>query len=259
MRANTIGLIAGAIAVASTANIASAGLVIGDVITLARTSNNGRIVTINYDASRSSSASGVTGGNLALAGTIDFNLQTINGNVAGAKIAAFCVEITESFPDDPITYTMTDLTSVPEESPPGNMSVNQGQMMQDLYSRSYSDAISSANDASWSGYSEEMAAFQLVIWEISHENFSDTSDLSVMKSELDITLGAMVATDYYSVNVLNAANAMIAALGSGGWNTYGQLLGGTSATNQDLLIVVPSPAIAGLACLGLVGMRRRRR
>ena len=37
------------------------------------------------------------------------------------------------------------------------------------------------------------------------------------------------------------------------------LLGGTNATNQDLLIVVPSPAIAGLAGLGLVGMRRRRR
>ncbi len=52
---------------------------------------------------------------------------------------------------------------------------------------------------------------------------------------------------------------MIAALGTGGWNSMSNLLGGTNATNQDLLIVVPSPAIAGLAGLGLVGMRRRRR
>lgn len=104
-----------------------------------------------------------------------------------------------------------------------------------------------------------MAAFQLVIWEISHEKFTDTSNLATMKSQLDITLGAMVATSFFSNDVLNAANAMIAALGTGGYNTYSSLLGATNATNQDLLIVVPTPAIAGLAGLGLVGMRRRRR
>ncbi|MDE0888681.1 MAG: hypothetical protein OSA40_04390, partial [Phycisphaerales bacterium] len=62
-----------------------------------------------------------------------------------------------------------------------------------------------------------------------------------------------------SNDVLTNATAMINALGTGGWNNFGALLGGTNATNQDLLIVVPSPAIAGLAGLGLVGMRRRRR
>ena len=130
--------------------------------------------------------------------------------------------------------------------------------MQDLYSRYYSDVITD-NGETWSNYLDEMTAFQLVIWEISHENFSDTSDLSIMKSELSITLGAMAVTDYYSADVLNSANVMIAALGTGGWNSMSNLLGGTNATNQDLLIVVPSPAIAGLAGLGLVGMRRRRR
>ena len=69
----------------------------------------------------------------------------------------------------------------------------------------------------------------------------------------------MAITDYFNTDVLNTANAMIASLGTGGWNSMSNLLGGTNATNQDLLIVVPSPAIAGLAGLGLVGMRRRRR
>jgi hypothetical protein len=259
MRTNTIGLIAGAIAVASTANIASAGLVIGDVISVSRTSSIGRLTTINYDSTRTWNASGITGGSLAMAGTIQFDLLTVNGNAAGGQITAFCIEINEGFPDDPITYAMVAPTQVPEETPPGNMSANQSQMMQDLYSRSYNDAISRDNNASWASHQEEMAAFQLVVWEISHENFSDTSDLSVMKSELDITLGAMAATDYYSSDVLNAANAMIAALGSGGWNNVTSLLGASNGTNQDLLIVVPSPAIAALAGLGLVGMRRRRR
>ncbi|MDA0297012.1 MAG: Cys-Gln thioester bond-forming surface protein, partial [Planctomycetota bacterium] len=172
---------------------------------------------------------------------------------------AFCVEISEGYPSDPITYTMVAPTNVPEETPPGNMTANQSQMMQDLYSRYYADVIDYTNDASWAATSDEAAAFQLVIWEISHENFSDTSNLATMKSELDITLGAMVVTNYYSNDVLNAANAMIAALGSGGYNNFASMLGATNATNQDLLIVVPTPAIAGLAGLGLVGMRRRRR
>ena len=257
MKANTIGLIAGAIAVASSAN---AGLVIGDVITVSRTgASPQRLVTANYDGSRSSSASGVTGGNAAQAGVNNFTHLTTNGNTAYGTIQAFCVEIAEAFPDDPISYTMVAPTQVPEETPPGNMTANQSQMMQDLYSRFYTDVMDTSNDGSWSNASDEAAAFQLVIWEISHENFSDTSDLAVMKSELSITLGAMVITDYFSSDVLNDANTMIAALGTGGWNNFGALLGGTNGTNQDLLIVVPTPAIAGLACLGLVGMRRRRR
>ena len=139
------------------------------------------------------------------------------------------------------------------------MSANRSEMMQDLYYRGYEDAISSGGDTAAGEFSNEAAAFQLVFWEISHENFSTESDLATMKSELSITLGAMQVTDYFSTDVLNAANALIAALGNGGWNSYSQLLGATNATNQDLLIVVPSPAIAGLAGLGLVGMRRRRR
>ena len=260
MKANTIGLIAGAIAVASTANMASAGLVIGDVITVSRIgATPQRLVVANYDSSRAWNAAGVTGGSNAQAGVNNFNHLTTNGNTSYGTIKAFCVEISEAFPNDPITYTMVAPTNVPEETPPGNMTANQSQMMQDLYSRYYVDVMDYSNDGSWANASAEAAAFQLVIWEISHENFTDTSNLTTMKSELDITLGAMVATNYFSSDVLNAANAMIAALGSGGYNNFSALLGATNATNQDLLIVVPTPAIAGLAGLGLVGMRRRRR
>ena len=71
MKVNTIGLIAGAIAVASTANIASAGLVIGDVITVSRIgATPQRLVVANYDSSRAWNASGVTGGSNAEAATV---------------------------------------------------------------------------------------------------------------------------------------------------------------------------------------------
>ena len=85
-----------------------------------------------------------------------------------------------------------------------------------------------------------------------------------MVTEIDVANGAMAAYGDQSNGVLDAGISthvatMVAALGSGGWNSFGSLVGATSTTNQDLLIVVPSPAIAGLAGLGLVGMRRRRR
>ena len=258
MRAKTIGLIAAVAAVPVTSGIATAAVVVGDTFTLTRTSIQGRSTMTNYDASRSWNASGVTGGNLALAGLINWDVTMFNGQAAGGSLKAFCVEVNEGFPDDPIQYTIVDPTGVPEESPPGNMSSNQSQMMQDLYSRYWADVMSSAEE-SWTSYADEAAAFQLVVWEISHENYSDPTDLSSMKSELTIELGAFVATNYYSSDVLNAANAMIAALGTGGWVNSSGLFGGTNPTNQDLLIVVPTPAIAGLAGLGLVGMRRRRR
>ena len=103
MRANTIGLIAGTIAVASSAN---AGLVIGDIISVSRQSGDGHLVTANYDGSRASNASGVTGGQLARAGSMVFNYNSVNGTAVGGQFVSFCVELGEGFPDDPISYTI---------------------------------------------------------------------------------------------------------------------------------------------------------
>ena len=50
---------------------------------------------------------------------------------------------------------MSDPPQVPEEDPPGNMTANQSQMMQDLYSRYYADVIT-ANGETWSNYQSEM-------------------------------------------------------------------------------------------------------
>ena len=107
--------------------------------------------------------------------------------------------------------------------------------------------------------SNSAAAFQLVVWEISHENFASETDASVAVAEIDLSLGAMAFTDTYSTEVADIAQAMIDDLGQGGFMSYYKLFGLTNSANQDMLIVVPSPAIAGLAGLGLVGMRRRRR
>ena len=251
------------------ASSASAGITIGDTLSLSRAGTSlQRAVTVNFDYARSSGATGVTGGVVGNAGITTFDVLQINGSTGYGQILGFCVEINEGFPDDPISYDVVDPTSVPEESPPGNMSANQSLMMQDLFRRYYNSTVNRGS-ASWTDYSNNAAAFQLVIWEISHENFSST-DLAGMQAELNIDRGAFVVTDATNGDagaastVSGIASSMIATLGGGGWQSYSSLLGASNGSsgsddNQDFLFVVPSPAIAGLAGLGLVGMRRRRR
>ena len=177
------------------ASSASAGITIGDTLSLSRAGTSPqRAVTVNFDYSRASNATGVTGGVVGNAGVTTFDVLQINGSTGYGQILGFCVEINEGFPDDPIAYNVVDPTSVPEESPPGNMSANQSQMMQDLFRRYY-DSTVDRNGASWSDYSNNAAAFQLVVWEISHENFS-SSDLAGMQAELNIDEGAFVVTGW---------------------------------------------------------------
>ena len=261
MRANTIGLIVAAVA-ASSFGLSSADADAwgpGDQLDIEYLGTSPRAyVRTSFDSSRTYNDVVSVAGNYAIAGRTVFNLIDVNGNDTGSDIEAFCVEIVESpAPFSSVeTYTITALTGVPEESPPGNMSTMRAQVMSDLYAR-YHTSVTTSGDA------DQFGAFQLAIWEISHEDADDGSGNEVsatdfVSTHLSIENGAMAITQL-DAGVLSAANAMLASLGSGGFNTMVGLYGLTNPTYQDFLIVVPSPAIAGLAGLGLVGMRRRRR
>jgi len=246
----------GIVAAAATASNVSASIQVGDTLSLSRVGTSpSRAIQYSYDSSRTwNQGTGGATGSFGIAGLTTFDVAS------GGQLEAFCVEINEGFPDDPISYNVVGVTNVPEETPPGPMSAFQSTVMQDLYARYYNDVSTAGGGGeTWSDASDEAAAFQLVIWEISHEEMTGVASASDVVSRLDITLGAMAFTDTYNSNVATIANAMIASLGSGGFLSQFNLLGLTNPTNQDMLIVVPTPAIAGLAGLGLVGMRRRRR
>ena len=207
MNIKFVGIAASAVLASS----AQAGLTVGDTFTVSRlTTSPSRLITINYDGSISSSSSSArSGGDYAQAGMQVFR-QTKKNDVdlpSGVTINGFCVEVAEAFPDDPIQYTVTELTGVPEESPPGNMSANQALLIQDLHAKNYADIVDTTNDSGWSDTSNEVAAFQIMIWEISHESFS-SSTLSGMVSELSIEFGAFQVTNAYSADVspCNAAS-----------------------------------------------------
>ena len=262
MRANTIGLIAGALGVAASAN---AGISVGDTLNLTRSANGYTSnVFYNYTSGLANTATGQgRSASLAQAGIMNWAVNSVNGtNTFGYNIHAFCVEVEEGA-GSPANYTVVTPAEVPENAPPGPMGSARSSLMQDLYSRFYTSTVDPSGGSAWGDRINNATAFQLLIWEISHENFT-SNDLSTMVSEIDIANGAMAAYGNSSnagldAGVASAVTTMVNALGSGGWNAFAGLVGATSVSDQDLLIVVPSPAIAALAGLGLVGMRRRRR
>ena len=254
MRNNAFLLAAAAVSIPAALAAPANAIGLGDTLILSRSvpATLGRSVDFIYDSSRTSgqAVDPSATGSYAQAG---LNFFDVSG---GGSVMAFCVEVKENFPDDPISYTVVDASTVPEEAPPGPMGATRFDLVQSLYANFYDDASSTGgDDSSFSNSADESSAFQLVLWEITHENFA-ASTASGMISEMDIELGAMAITSFQNANILTIANTMIAGLGSGSvFNMFGL----SNPTNQDLLIVVPSPAIAGLAGLGLVGMRRRRR
>ena len=149
------------------------------------------------------------------------------------------------------TFGVVAPSQVPDEpGQPGNMGAIKSTIVQDLYRRYYY-GIDNAVEAS---------AFQLALYEISHENLTG-ADAAAAVNQLSLAMGAFSAATLGSAAYSDAA-AMLASLGSGGFQSMGNnLLGLTNPSAQDQLIVVPIGAPAILAGLGLlgVGLLRRRK
>lgn len=247
-------LFIGSVAAATLAGNVAAGFEPGDFVVLSRTQTNIALpVRTSYDAARSWNSLVTDTGQVNLAGLRYFNVQ------GGGTLGMFSVELLGTFPGSRAGYDVTDLSGVPGNNPPGNLTAARQTLLNDLYSRWYDQTMDTdlPSDVQY----DYATAFQLVIWEISHENIS--TDATTALGQLDITRGAMAVTDPNSTKVLNLANGMMQSLGAGGFVENGQLVGLSNPYYQDLLdytpVVVPGPAVVGLAGLGLFGTRRRRR
>ena len=211
-------LFAGLAAATVVSGTATADIAVGDTLTVSRLGTTpGRAIRYNYDASRMWDA-GPTGSNLfGLAGINTFAVQ------GGGAFRSFCVEMNEGFVDDPIVYTVTELADVPEEQGNPGMTMAQQTLMKDLYARYYEMATNYPGTP-FNQASDNAAAFQLLVWEISHENFTSDTDASIALGEIDLSVGAMAFTDTYSTDVADIAQAMIDDLGKGGFMNYLSLI-----------------------------------
>jgi len=97
------------------------------------------------------------------------------------------------------------------------------------------------------------AAFQIVLWELTHENFTANSPQGVL-AQMSLTTGAFRASitgataDWYG--------SIVQSLGVGGFQSTA-IEGLTSSLAQDQLRLVPAPA--AFALIGLGGLLNRRR
>lgn len=197
---------------------------------------------ISYNASRSWDARSTSGFSNITAGFHRFG-------VYGSERQSFCVQIFEGVTaGQSYTYEFTDVANVPDAPPaPGPIGAVKATLVQDLYTRFHA-GLQSNLDA---------AAFQIALYEISHENITAT-DAAGALAQLDLARGAF-QTSAQSESFQAAAD-MLAALGQGGFRSSGDSLRGlTNASAQDQILLVPVGAPAILAGLGLVGVAVLRR
>ena len=175
----------------------------------------------------------------------------------GGGVRAFCVQLEENIAGgQTVTFDAVAPEALPDQPPlPGPMGAARSLVMQDLFSRWYDDVMG----RSGSDLKNHAAAFQMVIWEISHE-MSATGDAAGIFSGLDLASGDMLFDPgANSATVYGIANSMLGSLGNGGFSSYSRLVGLTNNTYQDQLVVVPGVgSLAALMGVAAVGRRRRR-
>jgi hypothetical protein len=205
---------------------------------------------INYNAGRSFNQNAGGGWQTYKAGKMKWTKS--NG---GGAVETFCTQIAETISTgQTVNFGVTSVDNVPDPVP-GPMGAIRAQLVSDLYAKHYASVKSSTN-------ANLNAAFQLAIWEITHENLTAANAQAAL-AQLNVGTGALAVNMNNSTTAAVASLAMqlIGSLGVNGFDGFGNLLGLTDPLAQDQLVVVPLPMTLGLAACGIAGvvaMRRRR-
>lgn len=182
-------------------------------------------------------------------------LAELKFDVGGTTIYTFCVQIYQGLSvGSNYTFDVVGLEDVPNTPPnPGPMGAMKAMILRDAMARWLGDdsrVVASAGPGNAAA-----AAFNALVWEITHDNFQ-TSDASLAVSRFSLSSGAFRAN--ISAAATSIFNTMVASLGSGGWLSVNSE-GWRNATAQDQIRVVPGPATLALLALAGVATRRRRR
>jgi len=170
----------------------------------------------------------------------------------------FATQIAESMvAGDVISFDQVSVGNVPGGDP-GKTPIGEfrASLLRDLYGR-YWDFARVCTDPNF------CAAFQLAVWEITHENITATTREEA-GDQLSLDLGAFQSGylgDPDAFEAYVAANLMLASLGNEPFFDFAALRGWVNSAGQDQLVVsvVPLPAPAIVAALGLLAARSRRR
>ena len=171
----------------------------------------------------------------------------------GGGVRTFCVQLEENIATgQTIVYDVVDPSMVPDggsgnnPNQPGPMGMTKSSQLQTAYALWWGESMMSSQDLS--------AAFQMVVWEISHEQGGMSGGYQITTGSARFTSNSAVETQ--ATAWLDEINTRTLA---GGLLNFSRLRGLTNVDRQDQLIVVPGAgSIAGLAGIAMMGRRRRR-
>jgi hypothetical protein len=175
----------------------------------------------------------------------------VAAGLTGTK-ATYCTDLTQTVTSSGDLYTVAPISSLPQSAGWSPMGAARAQAVYDLY------AAAGGQQSAANANADFAAAFQIALWEIAY-------DYTGAASSLDLTTGNVRVKNTNNTALSGAILADVTMLFSHiGANVAQQgLLGFANGRSQDQILevqVAPLPAAlpAGLACLGLVAVARRR-
>ncbi|MDZ4831731.1 MAG: MYXO-CTERM sorting domain-containing protein [Phycisphaerae bacterium] len=171
---------------------------------------------------------------------------------------AWCIQLYQGLTvGSTYNFTCVAVENAPTAPPaPGPMGIVPANIMRDLFAR-WADAGTGTivPEGTLAASNAKAAAFAILIWEISHENFTGLTE-TVVKTQMSLTAGALRAN--VAADVSGWYTTMYNSLGVNGWLTS-DLQGLVNSASQDQVRIVPAPGVLALLGLaGLAGARRRR-
>lgn len=178
----------------------------------------------------------------------------------GDSLTTWCIEIFQGLTlGETVTFDIVDPTEAPGAGPPnpGPMTAGEAAVLSDVFAR-WIDPSTGGIGGDAETADARAAAFQLVVWEITHENFSAT-DRDGVAGQIDLGMGGLQAALTGDDDVAFWVNEIVGSIGEEGW-LESELLGLINDEAQDQIILVPAPGALALLGLGsFAAVRRRRR
>jgi hypothetical protein len=159
------------------------------------------------------------------------------------------------------TYEVVAIESVPERPNgnwPGNMGEERARLLRDLYV-DWANPVTGGVNGSASDRDAIASAFQLMVWEITHENF-DATFAEDMVGQITFDLGAIQRQfEGSGQDIVGDYITQMTASLSDGPLEYAELIGWTEESAQDQARYVPAPGVLIALAGGLITCTRRRR
>ena len=178
---------------------------------------------------------------------------------SGSMMITYCLQLYQGVDlGGNYDFTVTDIEDSPTSPPfPGAMGAQRAILLRDLYAR-WADPLTAGLPMDEDEMNDAATAFQILIWEITHERFSAV-DATGMIAQIDLGIGAL-QWNSDSTAVSDFATAMIDSLGVDGFRDA-DIMGLTNPDAQDQVSMIPAPGalfLVSLSALGTPARRRRR-